>query len=381
MKKVTLITILFFVTICLSAQCLYNRTAFETYYEKNISTLDPLEGFWSVTINFKLYLNGELVDNNTKSQAKDWAIIRDGSSLKVCDIYGENSTDQVIEFTPTVNPNIYLYKRKLVGEVTLANAVMVSIGLLEYSYEPGLNELKTIWKEKYQTGLKEYREFKWIKTYPTLETFKIKQKSSGTGFAISTNGLIVTCNHVVENSDKIVVRGINNDFNKTYKAKIITTDKNNDLAIIQIDDSTFKSFGNIPYVLTDKSIEVGSSVFALGYPLRSSMGDEIKLTNGIISSKSGFKGDITTYQISVPVQPGNSGGPLFDDKGNLVGIINAKHLLAENASYAIKTSYLRNLLESLSPNPILTTINTLSTKSLVDKVKLLKYFTYIIETN
>ena len=107
----------------------------------------------------------------------------------------------------------------------------------------------------------------------------------------------------------------------------------------------------------------------------------IKLTNGIISSKSGFKGDITTYQISVPVQPGNSGGPLFDDKGDLVGIVNAKLFLAENASYAIKTSYLKNILESLSPNPKLTALNTLSTKSLADKAKTLKNYTYIIEIN
>lgn len=222
----------------------------------------------------------------------------------------------------------------------------------------------------------------YLKLFPTSKiksSNKNKVTSSGTGFAITSSGLIGTCYHVVENSNSIVVRGINNNFEKAYKAKVVMTDKNNDLAIIQIDDSTFKSFGNIPFIFTDKTIEVGSSVFALGYPLRSSMGDEIKLTNGIISSKSGFMGDITTYQISVPVQPGNSGGPLFDDNGNLVGIINAKHLQAENASYAIKTSYLKNLLESITPTPKLATVNTLSLKTLPDKVKVVKNYTYIIE--
>lgn len=222
----------------------------------------------------------------------------------------------------------------------------------------------------------------YIKLFPVANEDKTNTRiSSGTGFAISSNGYIVTCNHVVEGANKILVRGITNNFEKAYKAKVVLTDKNNDLAIIQIDDSTFKSISNIPFVIADKTIDVGSSVFALGYPLRSSMGDEIKLTNGIISSKSGFQGDITTYQISVPVQPGNSGGPLFDNNGDLVGIINAKNILAENASYAIKTSYLKNLLESLSSNPKLTTINTLSTKSLSEKVKVLKNFTFIIESN
>jgi len=133
--------------------------------------------------------------------------------------------------------------------------------------------------------------------------------------------------------------------------------------------------------IANQTIDVGSSVFALGYPLRSTMGDEIKLTDGIISAKSGYKGDITAYQISVPVQPGNSGGPLFDENGDIVGIVNAKNLLAENASYAVKISYLKNLLESLSLSQNLATTNTLSSMSLKDKVKILRNFTYIIEIN
>lgn len=222
----------------------------------------------------------------------------------------------------------------------------------------------------------------YLKLFPSSVNKNIKKgAASGTGFAISSNGLIATCNHVIDNANNIIVRGINNNFEVSYKAKIVVTDKNNDLAIIQIVDSGFKTIGIVPFIFADKTIEVGSTVFALGYPLRSTMGDEIKLTNGIVSSKSGFQGDITAYQISVPVQPGNSGGPLFDDNGNLVGIVNAKHLGAENASYAIKTSYLKNLIESITPTPKISILNTLSTKSLPDKVKVVKNYTYIIETN
>ncbi len=78
--------------------------------------------------------------------------------------------------------------------------------------------------------------------------------------------------------------------------------------------------------------DVGETVYVSGYPLRATMGDEIKLTNGI---KSGFQGDITNYQISVPVQPGNSDGPLPDSNGNVTGVISAKHIGAENVSYAV----------------------------------------------
>jgi S1-C subfamily serine protease len=205
--------------------------------------------------------------------------------------------------------------------------------------------------------------------------------SSGTGFAITSNGLIATNNHVVNGSKNISVKGVNGDFSKSYNAKVITVDKNNDLAIIQISDPNFKGLGTIPYVISSKTSDAGSSVFVLGYPLRASMGDEIKLTNGIISSKSGYQGDVTTYQTSVPVQPGNSGGAMYDSKGKVVGIINAKLIGAENASYAIKTPYLISLIETLPTVPKLQTVSPLSNLPLTEQVKQIKKYTYIIEVN
>lgn len=205
--------------------------------------------------------------------------------------------------------------------------------------------------------------------------------SSGTGYAISSNGYIATNHHVTNGASTIKVRGINGDFSKSYIAKVIIEDKNNDLSIIKIDDPSFTSLGTIPYIISSRASDVGSSVFVLGYPLRATMGDEVKLTNGIISSKSGFQGDVTSYQITAPVQPGNSGGPLFDDKGSIIGIINAKHGIAENASYAIKASYLMNLIDLMPTPPKLQTISTVTGKPLTEQVKILKKFTYIIEIN
>ena len=109
------------------------------------------------------------------------------------------------------------------------------------------------------------------------------------------------------------------------------------------------------------------------------MGDEIKLSNGIISSRSGFKGDLTTYQSSVPIQPGNSGGPLFDEYGNVIGIINAKHLNTDNVSYAIKSMYLNNLIQSLDFSLPQLKNSTKEKTSLPELVKKVKQFIYIIE--
>jgi S1-C subfamily serine protease/thiol-disulfide isomerase/thioredoxin len=223
----------------------------------------------------------------------------------------------------------------------------------------------------------------FIKMFPTVEDISnnsSKRTGSGTGFALSSNGIIVTNHHVTEGATSIKVRGINGDFSKAYTAKVIIEDSKNDLSILKIEDSNFSTLGLIPYIISNRTIDVGTPIFVLGYPMRTSMGDEVKLTNGIISSKSGYKGDITLYQITAPIQPGNSGGPLFDDKGSIVGIVNAKHTGAENASYAIKVSYLMNLIELMPTPPKLQTTSSVFGKPLTEQVKILKNFTYIIET-
>ena len=226
-------------------------------------------------------------------------------------------------------------------------------------------------------------EIKYLKTYPTSSSniggSNTNQGSSwtGTGFALK-NGYIVTNNHVVEGASSILVQGINGT-TVEYKAEVVAVDKNNDLALIRINDYRFDGFGSIPYSIKETLCDVGSDVFVLGYPLTSYMGEEIKLTNGIISSRSGYQGDITTYQISAPVQPGNSGGPMFDKNGNVVGIVNAGIPGAENVGYAIKTSYLFNLINTSVSNAIIPRNNTISTMSLSEKVKVLRNYTFYIK--
>lgn len=204
-----------------------------------------------------------------------------------------------------------------------------------------------------------------------------KEEWSGTGFALN-NGYIVTNYHVIENAKSISIQGIKGDFMSHYNATIIATDKYNDLALLQISDNRFNGFGTIPYNVKTSISDVGEEVFVLGYPLTSTMGDEIKLTTGVISSKTGFQGDVSLYQISAPIQPGNSGGPLFDNKGNLIGIVNAKHKGAENVGYAIKTSYLKNLIESSIHTSILPSNNQIAGLPLTGKVKSLKNYVFMI---
>jgi len=215
-------------------------------------------------------------------------------------------------------------------------------------------------------------------------TANTEWRGNGSGFFISKSGYIVTNNHVIDGASEIEVEFKYKNEIEGFNAKIIKVDKTNDLAIIKIDDSEFSNISTIPYNFKTRSVDIGTEIFALGYPMALSlMGKDIKFTDGKISSKTGFDGDITTYQIQVPIQPGNSGGPLFDFKGNLIGItsstINRKLDLTENVNYAIKTSYLLNLIDVLPETIILPSSTQLASKKLTEQIKILSDFVVLIK--
>lgn len=201
---------------------------------------------------------------------------------------------------------------------------------------------------------------------------------TGSGFAIS-DGVAITNYHVVDEARTICIKGVMGDMNTGYTAELVATDKVNDIAILKITDGRFEGFNTIPYAVQQRMADVGEDVFVLGYPLTQALGNEIKLTNGIISSRTGYQGNISTYQMTAPVQPGNSGGPMFDIQGNVIGIVVAGVPGAENVGYAIKTSYLKILIESAGLNIQFPANNSISKLSLAEKVKRVKNFVFYIE--
>lgn len=167
---------------------------------------------------------------------------------------------------------------------------------------------------------------------------------SGSGIAIGAK-LIATNHHVVDGATNLSVYFPDSD--KEYVAEVVTVDSEHDLAVVRVVDPAFSGFGSLKYGFKDEVEDVGMGVFVLGYPMVQTMGTEVKLTTGVVSSRSGFQGDKSQYQISAPVQPGNSGGPLFNDNGELIGIVSAKHTEAENVSYGVKLSHLCELANSV----------------------------------
>ena len=205
---------------------------------------------------------------------------------------------------------------------------------------------------------------------------------NGSGVIISKSGYIITNHHVIDDADDIEVEFILDDEVQKFNAEIVQSDKVNDLAIIKIVDVNFDGVKALPYNFKTRSSDVGTKVYAFGYPMALSiMGKEIKVTDGIISSKTGYDGDITSYQISAPIQGGNSGGPLFDDKGNLIGI-NAAKLnvkIADNVGYSIKTSYVLNLIDILPKSIELPSNKKLASLPLIEQIKEITKYVVLVK--
>lgn len=207
--------------------------------------------------------------------------------------------------------------------------------------------------------------------------------SSGSGIILTKNGYIATNHHVIEDAKHIEVDVYKGGVKKTYLADVIRNDVTNDLSLIKIINNNFVS-ADLKYGIKTHDVKVGEKVFSLGYPMIDLQGDEIKLTDGLISSKSGFQNDPTTYQISAPIQPGNSGGPLFDINGNLIGITSSRlnsATGAQNVNYAIKISYLLNFLDIESNIISLPSQSLLIGKPLTEMVAKLSPVVVLIRVN
>lgn len=345
------------------------KNEFKDYLDNNNLKLSPIEGIWTSYDDNKYQIG---VIKDTLNIERDYVAF----ILKSEKRYWKPKQVK-IEFENTAYPNVFttaFYDG--FHEKFQTTAIINEDGFLNMKID---SEIES--------------DISFIKNYPSIVVSQFTEKfrsprinskkeefvGSGSGFAISKDGYIVTNHHVIDNSKIIKVQITQVGKNKIYDAEIILSDPKNDLAILKINDDSFNAFDKIPFSIKRKVSDMGTSVFALGYPLIDTMGESIKLTDGLISSKTGFQGDITQYQLSVPVQSGNSGGPLFDKEGNLVGVINAKHRGADNATYAIKSNILANLVELLPNPPNLDKKNTLSSLSLAKQVAIIEDFVFLIK--
>lgn len=376
-----------------------NEKEFKAFLLENNEKLDFIEGIWEFNKNVEI----GLIDKKNRKYNKDVltpnynfevvpyrvAIIKgiDNNffTYSIEPIFGtitESKASGTYWFKSTAIEDQYIYDELGASRDYHGKAFIKTNGDLHFEgkfEENGKEFIKydnfTITATKLSPTQAEIRN---SKTQSDQELKNPKPKFSfGTASSISSD-LIMTCYHVVKDAKKISIRGINGRFDTTYLAQINYFDEDLDVALLKIQKDQFSENLVLPYSFKQTKSEVGENIFVLGYPLQNTMGQEIKLTTGVISSNSGFLGDTTLFQISAPIQPGNSGGPLFDNNGNLIGLVTAKHLKADNVGYALKLNLLKDILKRKGVHFV---SNQTTPIDLSKKVKLYKDFIYSIEVS
>lgn len=199
----------------------------------------------------------------------------------------------------------------------------------------------------------------------------ISDKYQGTGFLISPDGYIATSYHVVREADSIYLE--NEKFGR-IRAVIVKSDPVSDIAILKIVGKKFRA--QIPFILAKAEARIGEDVFTLGFPK-----DDIVFGEGSISSSSGFKGNKQMYQIAVPVNPGNSGGPLINRRGELVGIISGIQTETSGTAFAMKSPALVQLLKNANDDSVrieLPKSNCLNNLPKVDQIRKMQDVVFMV---
>jgi S1-C subfamily serine protease len=207
---------------------------------------------------------------------------------------------------------------------------------------------------------------------------EITYKSGGTGFMADAAGLIITNAHVVQKAKYIAVQNSNG---KDFRAEIVHLDLVRDLAILRIADKNFKAPAVLPYSFRKSSAELAESVFTLGFPR-----EELVYGEGYLSAKTGREGDTLSYQIAIAANPGNSGGPILNKNGEVIGMLSAKQTTAEGVVFATQSKYILSALNRLPKDSAFGNIKTPATSSLkgldrMQQVKKMAEFVYMVKIN
>lgn len=192
----------------------------------------------------------------------------------------------------------------------------------------------------------------FIRTYPAFGSSRgTILQSSGTGFFV-TPTLVVTNYHVVADAKEIEISFQNQP---NLPATIVAKDPANDLVLLRV--TGLEDVVKPVRTSQIRDIKEGIQVFTVGFPLTEEMGTRAKIGEGIVNGVTGFEDDIRMLQISIPVQPGNSGSPLYNSKGEVIGIvtstlsnkyfINRTGVIPQNVNYAIKINYISMLINML----------------------------------
>lgn len=277
---------------------------------------------------------------------------------------------------------IYLwnrYRRTIAVAAAIAGIVSLSTASLlsKYSENKKVSEITPLVDNKLNQFEHKLNQIEHKLNDATTLTSKPKFEANfrATGFLVDGSGYIITNAHVVQNAKNVIVE---NKKGEQFYTKPVYSNTTNDLAILKITDSLFKKVNELPYTFTKHSAELAEPIFTLGYPR-----EEVVYGEGYLSAKSGYYGDTTSYQISISVNPGNSGGPVIDRDGEIIGIISSKETNADGVVFAIKSQNIYDALKEIKKdNDIkLSKRNSLKGLTRVKQIRKLEDFIYKVKGN